>query len=648
LTGPKVKRAKVLLIGWDAADWKVIHPLIAAGKMPNVARFIQHGATGRITTLHPPLSPMLWTSVATGKRPFRHGIHGFFEPTRDARGVQPITNLSRKTKAIWNILNQNHLRSVVLGWWPSHPAEPIDGVMVSDHFHRVESPLDGGWPVLPNSVHPPELAWTLAGLRMHPDLLTPAMVEPFIPLAREIDQDTDLRLSDFLRMLAECMSVQSAALWLLEREPWDFFAVYFDSIDHFSHAFMRYHPPRQAWIPERDFELYSNVVSTAYQFHDRALGELLNKAGEDATVILMSDHGFHPDHLRPSVIPAIPAGPAVEHRDLGILAMNGAGIRCNQGVQGASVLDIAPTILTLFGLPVGQDMDGKVLTQALAADFEPAFIPSWDEVDGPDGRHPSHAQFDPIGAHEAMEQMIALGYVDRPDANVDQAITKTIRELRCNLGESFQDAARHAEAREIFAELHAADPAELRFAMRLFVSCRALDLLEEMRRIADCFPAVEYFQTQLFIATERYDEAFNNLDAGSLEAAELHLRKRRWNEAKAICERILAHDPDNPHAYAGLSRAALGQRRYRLAARHALDALDRLHHFPQAHFLLGRALAGLGQFERAAEAYRAALALNPNFPEAHKRLATLLAKHLSSEDSARAHWNLARTMTNKP
>ena len=113
---------------------------------------------------------MLWTSIATGKRPFKHGIHGFSEPTPDGRGVQPVTNLSRKSKALWNILNQNDLRSVVIGWWPSHPAEPIDGVMVSDHYHRASGPLEQGWPLPANAVHPPELAETLAGLRMHPDL----------------------------------------------------------------------------------------------------------------------------------------------------------------------------------------------------------------------------------------------------------------------------------------------------------------------------------------------------------------------------------------------------------------------------------------------------------------------------------------------
>ncbi len=295
-----LRNRQVLLIGWDAADWKVIQPLMDAGKMPNVQRLMANGVAGQIATLHPPLSPMLWTSIATGKRPFKHGILGFSEPTPDGRGVRPVTNLSRKSKAVWNILSQSDLRSVVVGWWPSHPAEPINGVMISDHYHRARGPLDEGWLLIPNTIHPPELAETLAALRMHPDLLTPAMVEPFIPLAKEIDQDQDKRLAGLMRTLAECMSIHSAATWLADNQQRDFFAVYFDAIDHFCHGFMRYHPPRQAWIAERDFELYRNVVSMAYQFHDRMLGTLVEKAGEDTTVILLSDHGFPSGSSAPS------------------------------------------------------------------------------------------------------------------------------------------------------------------------------------------------------------------------------------------------------------------------------------------------------------------------------------------------------------
>jgi predicted AlkP superfamily phosphohydrolase/phosphomutase/tetratricopeptide (TPR) repeat protein len=657
---------KVLLIGWDAADWKVIQPLMDAGKMPNVQRLMANGVTGQIATLHPPLSPMLWTSIATGKRPFKHGILGFSEPTPDGRGVRPVTNLSRRSKAVWNILSQNDLRSVVVGWWPSHPAEPINGVMVSDHYHRARGPLDQGWALIPNTIHPPELAETLAALRMHPDLLTPAMVEPFIPLAKEIDQDQDKRLAGLMRTLAECMSIHSAATWLLDNQPWDFFAVYFDAIDHFCHGFMRYHPPRQSWIAERDFELYHNVVSTAYQFHDQMLGTLLEKAPEDTTVILLSDHGFHPDHLRPASIPDIPAGPAIEHRDFGILAMRGPGLKRNEALHGSSVLDIAPTILNLFGLPVGQDMDGKVLSQAFVKTPKVAWIPSWEEVPGADGRHPPHTRLDPVAAHAALEQMIALGYIERPDTNSEVAVEKTIRELRYNLGEAYQDDDRHLEAREIFSQLWADDPDEQRFAVRLFVSCQALGMHDEMRSIASDLegrperfqaPVIDYLKAQVLTAEKRYEEALEALERVTeahlvrpsvlLQTADLYFRLGRWRDAQQVYEKALAIDPDNAQAHAGKCRIALRRKEYSSAAHSALDALQRVHHYPVAHFLLGRALTGMEQYERAAEAFRAAIFLNPNFPEAHARLALLLEKHLNQGESAREHRRLARRMRSR-
>ncbi len=73
---------KVLLIGWDAADWKVITPLLDAGKMPNLERLINEGVMGNLSTLYPSLSPTLWTSIATGKRPFNHGYQRAVAPLK--------------------------------------------------------------------------------------------------------------------------------------------------------------------------------------------------------------------------------------------------------------------------------------------------------------------------------------------------------------------------------------------------------------------------------------------------------------------------------------------------------------------------------------------------------------------------------------
>ena len=629
---------KVLLVGWDAADWKVIRPLMDAGKMPNVQRLVSNGSSGQIATLHPPLSPMLWTSIATGKRPFQHGIVGFTEPAPDGSGVRPVTNLSRKSKALWNILNQNHLRSVVVGWWPSHPAEPIDGVMVSDRYHRASGPLHEGWALPPNTVHPADLAGTLADLRVHPDQLTPPMVEPFIPLAKDIDQDHDQRLAMFLRTLAECMSIHAAAVWLLENNPWDFFAVYYEAIDHFCHSFMRYHPPRQPWIAERDFELYHNVVSMAYQFHDEMLGTLIEKAGEGATVVLLSDHGFHPDHLRAASIPDIPAGPAIEHRDFGVLAIGGPGIRKNELLHGPSLLDVAPTILTLYGLPVGEDMDGRVLSQAFVKTPQVSFIPSWEEVPGADGRHPPHTRPDLVAAQAALEQMIALGYIERPDENRETAVDNTNRELRYNLGEAYQDGGRHAEAREIFTALCKADADEQRFAVRLFVSCQALGLHQEMRRIVDDLGGRR---------RALWEEAKTKIDAFARLTVE-RAREKRKDETPPEPEALLSADERRELArWRNLARyqplvtdslkaqVLTAEKRYA----EALAALERVTegHLVRPALLLQKAdlYQRLGRKRDARQAYEKALAMDPDYAPAHLGLCRMAL--LRGQFAAAAH-----------
>lgn len=478
---------KVLMVGWDAADWKVIHPLMDAGKMPNIRRLVETGCTAPIATLQPSFSPMLWTSIATGKRPFTHGIHGFTEPRPDGSGVHRVTNLSRKCKALWNILNQNGLRSIVVGWWPSYPAEPIGGVMVSDQFQRASSDFK----LVPGMVHPPQLGEPLAALRLNPEDLPADVLEFFVPRGNEIDrqresgQKHDRRPLSAARVIAECANIHTAATWLMDREPWDLCAVYFDAIDHFGHGFMKYNPPRRDWIAEEDFELCRNVVQAGYQLHDRMLGTLLNKAGQDTTVIVVSDHGFHPDHLRPRYIPQLHAGPASEHRNNGVVIVAGPGIRRRVALPGVGLLDIAPTVLTLFGLPAGADMEGRTLSGAFETPPAIPRIPSWEKVEGRDGRHPPHMQLDPMAATESLEQLVALGYVEEPDADHDKAVKRTVGDLRTNLAEAYQDAGRHAEAAVILRELREADVDDQRVALRLFLAAQALRRTDETAAIAE-------------------------------------------------------------------------------------------------------------------------------------------------------------------
>lgn len=669
--------SKVLLIGWDAADWKVIRPLIDAGEMPNIARLVRTGASASIATLQPSFSPMLWTSIATGKRPFDHGIHGFSEPRPDGRAIQRISNLSRKCKALWNILGQSGLRSIVVGWWPSYPAEPIQGVMVSDQFHRSAPKFQSAT----GMVHPPELAAPLAELRIEPEELPADLMQFFVPRALEIDQEKSRGIHSAARVICECANIHGAATWLMDHESWDLCAVYFDAIDHFGHGFMKYNPPRRPHINEEDFDLYNGVLRAGYLLHDRMLGTLLEKAGPDTTVILLSDHGFHPDHLRPECIPEYHAGPAFEHRNNGVFVISGPGIRQNVALPGVSLLDITPTVLSLFGLPAGRDMEGKVLAGAFESAPQIERIPTWEKVEGDDGRHPPHMKLDPLAATESLEQLVALGYIEEPDAGDDQTAKRTVADLRTNLAEAYQDAGRHREAAVILRELRETNPDDIRAALRLFISAQALGRIDEMdaiakdwsgrrkqvyesslarvnelrergrasettprlnteeraelkalRRLCRYDPSLTaYFDARILRARRKWREALSAIDTVPIsdllrpglfiDRAELLGRLQKWNEASTILREALSIDSTDARVHFGLARVALHNRDFRAAAQHALDGVALLERDPRGHYLLGIALTRLGKYEPAIRTFERALAIHPAFPRAHLWLA---------------------------
>ncbi len=613
-------KPRVLLIGWDAADWKVIQPLLAAGQLPNLARLMAGGVRGNLATIYPVLSPLLWTSIATGKRAYKHGIHGFSEPLPDGSGVRPITLLARKTKAVWNILNQTGHRSLVVGWWPSHPAEPLNGVMVSNHFHPPVGPPGENPPLPAGTIHPASLAPSLAELRVNPRELSGEFIRLFVPEYERVDQTQDKRLHALGKIIAETMSVHAVATELLATQPWDFAAIYYCGLDHFSHGFMSYHPPRLPAVAESDFEIYQHVIANAYRYHDAMLGELLRHTDEHTRVIVMSDHGFHPDHLRPSYIPAEPAGPAIEHRHFGILCLNGPGLRINEQIFGASLLDVCPTILALFGLPPGQDMDGKVLLTAFLEPPPVEPIPSWDSVPGEAGTHAAETGLDPVSSAEAFKQLVALGYVAPPGPNIQDTVAECGRELKFNLARSYRDGNCCGEAAALAEQLWQLWPMEHRFGL-LLLDCltplgqvnRRRSVLEELARRMEKYQITA--QAELARRAEQ-NVAAKTADAPPDENAKQRERfeERRWQE--------LAHGRPLLLEWLFVSQALLEQQ--------PTEARRRLEKLTAADLTsnglsqrVASALAELGDFEAAQNLLEQALASDQENPVVHSQLAAL-------------------------
>ena len=650
-------RKRLLLVGWDSADWKLIHPLLDENKLPGVAGIVSNGVSGNLTTLEPQLSPMLWTSIATGKMAYHHGVYGFTEVDPISGRIVPVSAATRKCKTVWEMLGERGLKSHVVGWFATQGERDLNGCMVSNMYGHLKGTLPDQDPAdwekpMPGTYWPEDLAGKLDELRVSTHEIDPnEVLRLFVPEAPHIDQSRDRRLWPLLEKLAEAWSTHSAATWLMEMEPdWDFFTVYYRALDEIKHLFMHYHPPRMDGITQRDFELFQHVVTATYRAHDMMLQRLIALAGEDTAVVLISDHGFHSDHLRPKFTPRVPAGITVWHRPQGVFAASGAAFAKDALIHGARLLDVTPTILHYFGLPVGADMEGRVLAEAFAEKRPIEFVPTWENADGTRQKRSSLSEAD---SKALLDQFVALGYIDEVSENPDEAAAETNRENKWNLARAYLYAGKDEQALPLLEDCFAAFPERPDYAQTLARCQLRLGLAEEAEESLEV--ALESFgrnesahllRAHIAIDREDFPAALKQLSIVRQHRPEepdllvplcrTYLAMRRWEDAEKIAHQILAADPGNADAFLCLARLALHRDDAEAAINAALDAIGLRFGDPQGHFLLGAALAQNGDWEEARIALEKALTLQPHHLRANRYMGFVL-RALGQLDAAVHH-----------
>jgi predicted AlkP superfamily phosphohydrolase/phosphomutase/tetratricopeptide (TPR) repeat protein len=648
------RHRKLLLVGIDSADWKIIQPLIDSGGMPGMQRIVEEGTSGNLTTLEPQLSPMLWTSIATGKMAYHHGVSGFTEVDPQTGRVVPVSAATRQCRTLWEILGERGLRSHVVSWFATHGERDLDGCMVSNMFGHLPNVLPDAdpsdWPPPPPGTYWPEsLADSMNDLRVSPHELDPdEVIRLFVPEAHTVDQQKDKRLWALAGKLAEAFSVHEAATHLLQANPnWDFFAVYYRTVDEISHMFMPYHPPKMEGIPAADFALYRHVVTGIYRLHDLFLQRLVQLAGPEAAVMVVSDHGFHSDHLRPTFTPRVPAGITVWHRPQGVFAAAGPGICQDELVYGARLLDIAPTILHWFGLPVGADMEGRVLNEVFSDRRAVETVPTWER---PDPVARPRAGLDPAADNALLEQFVALGYIDEIPEDPGQAAAETNRENDWNMARALMHGQRYEQALPLLESCFHPQPFRTDYAQLLATCQMRLGLLDEadatVDRARETFGRTEQadlvkasiaIQKQDYAgavaALERVREKMPGEVQLQLMLAQSQLALRRFALAEEAAHRALEADPHAPQAFLVLARVQLQTGRPVAAIESALDAIGLQYGNPLGHFLLGAALQAAGRLDEAEQPLRNCLAIEREFSRARRLLARVL-RGLGRRDEA--------------
>lgn len=422
-------RKKILVVGLDAADWEIIDPLIAQGKLPHLARLVKGGARAPLRSYDPMISPLIWTTMVTGVGPDTHGIADFLVTDEATGRPMGITSRFRRVKALWNIFSDAGLRSGFVGWWASFPAEPVDGYLVTDLMgFSLLAPGAQTNKTLPGVTHPSSYYAEIRPKLILPDAVglddvrrfvkaTPAEYQASLsykPASKPtpggpVGQDPVWLVR---RTLAVTRNYETIALDLLRRDL-DVVGVYFEGIDMMGHRFQHCLPPRMSLCPDAEYEKEQGAVTAFYEYQDEVLGRLV-AAAPGRVVVVVSDHGFRNGADRPPEYAPYTTGQPVEwHREYGVLALSGPGVRAGVRLASASVYDVAPTLLYLSGLPEGEDMPGRVLTDALdvgeLAAHPPRRIPSFEDAGS--ARPVGEAALSPEAQQEMVESLQALGYV---------------------------------------------------------------------------------------------------------------------------------------------------------------------------------------------------------------------------------------------
>lgn len=438
LTNPDAQ-TRVAIFGWDGAEWSVVEELLSQGQLPNLQKLINEGVSAPFLSLPSTKSPLVWTSIATGKVPEKHGIQDFgsfqfpgmvnnFSEYPDGLGLYrlisrimpqadlPVTSTTRRTEAIWNILSGANISVGLVGYWASWPAEKVNGFILSDRFtYTLFNPRSSALSLQAGQTFPPELLDEVSSFCRLPDSITNEERSRFMPNLHgqkaypqnwDQNQYSDWNpLYQFELAYTASESFRHAGLYLYEKYKPSLFTVYFQGVDMVSHFFWQYYRPHEfISVPENDVKNYQNVIPEMYRYMDEILGDFLQNLAPGTDVLVISDHGFGFD-----LNPIIPFRTG-EHRRHGIFIASGPHFQQGLRLDEISVLDATPTLLHLFRLPSARDMDGRVVTEALNPAFmelnPPKSITSYEM-----GRRASSITRSSADA-QVREQIRALGYVN--------------------------------------------------------------------------------------------------------------------------------------------------------------------------------------------------------------------------------------------
>ena len=371
-SSPKPK-PRVVVIGVNGMELDVIRPLLLQGKMPNLASVIKKGAYGKLRTVSAPNCPRVYSTLFTGTKPEEHGISGFV-----VGGITANTNML-KEEPIWSMLSKNGVTVGMANVPATFPVMPVNGYMISGMLTRGKNCEDG-------ILCAPKLSEVEGGDAVYPSVLKLELLKNVgdfyidcerMPSAADLNGHETEMIDAWLNKVQLIRDQQTQLFdYLLDHHPTEFTWLGQSCEDRTGHWLYPIAPYNAGYNPKIN-AVRTDAFPNQYVAFDKVLGAILKHTDENTYVIIVSDHGIKPlrefeetdphahmDHEKTT--PVVAKHDFADGDDVpGSFFAMGPDIRHDLRLMGfeASVYDIAPTILHIYGIAQPAQMRGHVLTE---------------------------------------------------------------------------------------------------------------------------------------------------------------------------------------------------------------------------------------------------------------------------------------------
>jgi predicted AlkP superfamily phosphohydrolase/phosphomutase len=266
-----------MIVGLDAATWDLAKPWVIEGHMPNLARVMSEGTSGKFESVLPPITPPAWTSFTTGKNPGKHGIFHFLEAKPDSYALSYTNASSRRSRTVWKILNDAGFTTGTTNIPFTYPPEHLNGYQVSG----IDTPSEKS-----PFVYPLELREELEKAVGHPLRIDVRF------LGFMTNDQRRYSVLEEMRQIDEQWT--QVGLHLLQHRTQDVMMFVFMSIDTVQHYFWQFMDETHFLHDPAAKSKFGNAVRDVYARLDAALGKFLKHTGAETSVFVVSDHGGGP------------------------------------------------------------------------------------------------------------------------------------------------------------------------------------------------------------------------------------------------------------------------------------------------------------------------------------------------------------------